>query len=314
MKQKKRILIAGATGYVGRKLLKRLEQDGHEVRCLMRTPGKLTDAGPKTSVFQGDVLVRSSMWSAFKGVDTAYFLVHMLHERQDFESKEIEAAENFAFMARDAGVKRIIYLGALGNENDDLSPHLQSRQDVGHALRKSGVPTLELRASIVIGKGSLSFEMIRDLTERLPFMVTPRWVSTVAQPISINNLLDYLDQGKDIVIEQDEIVEIGSADRMSYGQLMQEYARQRGLKRAMLPIPVLSPKLSSHWLALITHIDPIIGRKLIEGIRNPTIVENAHASELFDIKPMCVKQAMAEALAETPFQENIKGLQHVYAA
>ena len=312
MEQKKKILLTGATGYVGAKLLKILQKQGHEINCLARNPDKLKIAGPKIRVFQGDVMIRSSMWKAFQGVDTAYFLVHMLNERKNFENKEIQAAANFAAMARSAGVKRIIYLGALGNEEDHLSPHLQSRQDVGIALRASHIPVLEFRASIVIGKGSLSFEMIRDLTERLPFMVTPRWVSTPAQPIGISDLLSYLNQGKDLKLVQNEIVEIGSADRMSYGQLMKEYARQRGLKRRMLPVPVLSPKLSSHWLAFITHIDPAIGRKLIEGIRNPTIVESPRASELFTIKPCSVKQAMAEALEETPLRETLEGFEHVY--
>ncbi|MDF7826824.1 NAD(P)H-binding protein [Pontiellaceae bacterium B12227] len=314
MKQKKKILLTGATGYVGSKLLRELEDQGHDINCLTRNPDNLKAVGPNTRVFSGDVMIRSSMWRAFQGVDTAYFMIHMLHEREGFELKEIQAAENFAAMARDAGVKRIIYLGALGNRDDNLSPHLQSRQDVGLALRESHIPVLELRASIVIGKGSLSFEMIRDLTERLPFMVTPRWVSTAAQPISINDLLSYLVQAKDIELKKDEIVEIGSADRMSYGQLMKEYAKQRGLKRAMLPVPILSPKLSSHWLALITKIDPIIGRKLIEGIRNPTIVESDRASELFNIKPVSVEQAMAQALAETPYRETLEGFEHVYAA
>lgn len=313
MAQKKRILLTGATGYVGEKLLRGLEENGHEIHCLSRNPSKLTNTGPKTSVFQGDVLVRSSMWRAFQGVDTAYFMVHMLHERDGFEVKEIRAAENFASMARDAGVKRIIYLGALGNENDDLSPHLQSRQDVGHALRESGIPVLELRASIVIGKGSLSFEMIRDLTERLPFMVTPRWVSTPAQPIGIRDLLAYLIESLDVPLEQHEIVEIGGADRMSYGDLMREYAKQSGLKRIMIPIPVLSPRLSSRWLSFITRIDPVIGKKLIEGIRNPTVVESPRSRELFTIQPENVSEAMAEAIADVTTHKTLEGLEHVYA-
>lgn len=313
MARKKRILVAGATGYIGKKLVGSLEKYGHETHCLCRNPDKLKNTGSKTRVFQGDVLVRSSMWHAFQGVDTAYFLVHMLHERDGFEAKEIKAAENFAFMARNAGVKRIIYLGALGNENDCLSPHLQSRQDAGHALRESGIPVLELRASIVIGKGSLSFEMIRDLTERLPFMVTPRWVSTPAQPIGIRDLLGYLIESLDIPIEQHEIVEIGGADRMSYGDLMREYANQSGLKRLMIPVPILSPRLSSRWLSFITRIDPAIGKKLIEGIRNPTVVESRRSKELFSIQPGKVSEAMAEAIADRPMPENLQGLEHVYA-
>lgn len=314
MNDKHKILLTGATGYVGRKLLKQLERQGHEINCLTRNAGSLRMEGGNTRVFQGDVMERSSMWRAFQGVDTAYFMVHMLHERDHFEIKEIEAAENFVLMARGAGVKRIIYLGALGNEADDLSAHLRSRQDVGHILRKSGIPTVELRASIVLGKGSLSFDLIKDLTEHLPFMVTPRWVSTPAQPIGISDLLNYLIQSLDVDIQNHETVEIGGANRMSYGELMREYAKQRGLNRLMLPVPALSPRLSSRWLAFFTRVDPVLGRKLIEGIRNPTVVESNRAHELFDIQPIRAEEAMAEALAETPLDENLKGLEHVYAA
>ncbi|WP_372795504.1 NAD(P)H-binding protein [Pontiella sp.] len=297
---KHKILLTGATGYVGGKLLRRLEADGHEINCLVRDPGKLQRPGPDTHVFQGDVLVRSSMWDAFRNTDTAYFLVHFLHDREDFQAKEYEAAENFASMARRAGVKRIIYLGGLGNEQDGLSPHLRSRQDVGQILRTSCVRTLELRASIVLGEGSLSFELIKDLTEHLPFMVTPRWVSTQAQPIGIRDLLDYLVQSLDVHLDQDEIFEIGGADRMSYGDLMREYARQRGLKRTMLPVPALTPWLSSHWVAFFSRVDHHLAAKLIEGIRNPTVIEDDRAKQFFDIHPVSAKEAIREAVDDLP--------------
>ncbi|MDF7797865.1 NAD(P)H-binding protein [Pontiellaceae bacterium B1224] len=313
MTGKQKILLTGASGYVGNQLLAQLEDLGHEINCLTRNPQNLTSVGHNTTVYQGDVTIRSSMWHAFQGVDTAYFLIHMLHEKEDFELKEIEAAENFASLARGAGVKRIIYLGALGKDTDDLSPHLQSRHDVGHALRESGITTIELRASIVLGKGSLSFEMIRDLTERLPFMVTLRWVSTPAQPIGIRDLLTYLIQSLELPVHHHETIEIGASNCMSYGELMREYAKQRGLKRFMIPVPVLSPNLSSHWLSFITHIDPLIGRKLIEGIRNPTVVENKRALQLFNFQPESISEAMAEALAAHPISEKNEGLEHVYA-
>lgn len=300
--EKHRILITGATGYVGGKLLRRLEHDGHEVNCLVRNPFKLKNPGPNTRIFQGDILVRSSLWAAFEGVDTAYFLIHFLHEKTDFEAKEIKSAENFAAMARSAGVKRIIYLGGLGDETKGLSPHLRSRQEVGHILRASSIPTIELRASIVIGEGSLSFGLIKDLTEHLPFMVTPRWVTTKAQPIGIRDLLDYLVQSLDLVIEHDEIVEIGGSDQMSYGGLMQEYARQRGLKRSMLPVPVLTPRLSSRWVACFSHVDRRLAGKLIEGIKYPTVVNSRRAAELFPIRPASAAEAMHEALARQPVQ------------
>ncbi len=298
MRRKHKILLTGATGYVGGKLLRKLEAEGHEINCLVRNPDKLARHGPFTTVFQGDVLARSSMWEAFQGVDTAYFLVHFLHDKDNFEAKELEAAENFASMARGAGVKRIIYLGALGNENDALSPHLRSRQDVGHSLRASGIQTIELRASIVLGAGSLSFEMIRDLAEKLPVMVMPKWAAMKAQPIGIHDLLDYLLQALDVAIERDEIVEIGGSDRMSYGDLLREYAHQRGLRRLMIPVPVLSPWLSGHWLAFFTGVDAAVGLKLIEGIRNPTVVENRRALDLFNVAPCGAAKAMADAINE----------------
>ncbi|VGO11598.1 hypothetical protein PDESU_00143 [Pontiella desulfatans] len=296
MTEKKKILLTGATGYVGGKLLEQLENQGHEVHCLVRDATKMKTKGVHTKIFQGDVLERSTMWKAFQGVDTAYFLIHFLDEKQDFEAKEILAAKNFAYMAKGAGVKRIVYLGALGNQHDTLSPHLKSRQDVGYVLRESGIPTIELRASIVLGQGSLSFDLIRDLTEHLPIMVFPRWVTTKAQPIGIRDLLDYLVQSLDVPIEHAEIVEIGGADRMSYGELMREFARQRGLIRFMIPVPVLTPWLSSHWISFFSKVDLTVARKLIEGIRNPTVVESRRASTLFSIEPVSAKVAMSEAV------------------
>lgn len=296
MGQKQNILLTGATGYVGRKLLKRLELEGHNIHCLVRDPSKLGEVGEQTSVFQGDVLDRSSMRDAFQGVDTAYFLVHFLNEKYDFEAMELEAAENFASVARAAGVQKIIYLGGLGDERKGLSPHLQSRHDVGLILRGSSVPTLEFRASIVLGEGSMSFDLIRDLTEHLPFMVTPRWVSTQAQPIGIRDLLDYLVQALDVELSCSEIVEIGGADQMSYGGLMREYARQRGLHRMMIPVPVLTPWLSSHWIAFFSQVNNGVARKLIEGIRNPTVVETNRAQELFDVQPIGAAAAISQAL------------------
>lgn len=298
MTKKKTILLTGATGYVGGNLLKRLQMEGHHVRCLARNPENLDVEDKSTEVFEGDVLLRSSMREAFHGVDTAYYLVHALRDKHDFEAREIEAAENFASMAREAGVERIIYLGALGNERDDLSPHLQSRQNVGHALRHSGIQTIELRASIVLGDGSLSFNLIRDLTEHLPVMVLPRWLATQAQPIGIRDLLDYLVGALELETRHSEILEIGGADQVSYGELMREYARQRKIKRIMVPVPVLTPWLSSHWVAFFSSVDAVLARKLIEGIKNPTIVEDHRAQELFGIEPACASVAIEQALSE----------------
>jgi uncharacterized protein YbjT (DUF2867 family) len=303
MKTHETLLVTGATGYVGGELLKRLERKGHAVHCLVRKFGKLETTGPRTKVYCGDLTVRPSLWNAFKNVHTAYYLVHALREEKDFEQHEIQAAENFVAEARRTGVQKIIYLGALGNARDGLSPHLKSRQEVGRILRASGIPTLEFRASIVLGNGSLSFELIRDLTEHLPVMVLPRWLATKAQPIGIRDLLDYLEQALELEIEGNEIIEIGGADRMSYGDLMREYAHQRGITRFMLPVPVLTPWLSSHWIALFSRVNPAIGRKLIEGIKNPTVVESRRAFELFDIQPESAAAAIGHALSEAAVQK-----------
>ena len=290
------ILLTGATGYVGGRLLKALEQAGHHVRCLARRPAFLrARVAPTTEVVAGDVLDQGTLPAAMKGVQTAYYLVHSMGSRQAFDEEDRRAARNFGEAARDAGVQRLIYLGGLGDRGG-LSPHLQSRQEVGEILRASGVQTIEFRASIVIGSGSLSFDMIRALVERLPIMVTPRWVSVQAQPIAITDLVQYLLAALDLAVEGDPIFEIGGADRMSYRDIMREYARQRGLRRLMIPVPVLTPRLSSLWLGLVTPLYARVGRTLIESMRHPTVVHDASAMQRFGIQPQGVREAIALAL------------------
>lgn len=292
----RRILITGATGYVGGRLWRRLVSDGKRVRCLARRPeGLVARGGGATEVVQGDVLDATTLGPALADVDTAYYLVHSMGSDGDFEEQDRVAARNFGDAARRAGVRRIIYLGGLGS-GVDLSPHLRSRHEVGAILRESGVPVLELRASIVIGSGSLSFEMIRALVERLPVMVTPRWVEIEAQPIGIDDLLDYLITARDIPLAESRILEIGGADRVTYGDLMREYARQRGLWRAMIRVPVLTPWLSSLWLGLVTPLYARVGRKLIQSIRHPTLVTDPSALDVFPIKPRGIRDAIAAAI------------------
>ena len=291
------ILLTGATGYVGGRLLKVLGAQGHTVHCIARKPAYLVSRAPAaTRVFGGDVLDKESLKPAFEGVDTAYYLIHSMGASSGFEDQEKEGARNFAESAKESGLKRIIYLGGLGKEGADLSPHLRSRHEVGQILRESGVQTLELRASVVIGSGSLSFEMIRALTERLPIMILPRWVSVLAQPIGIQDLVEYLVQSLDVPLNESTIVEIGGADRLSYRELMTEYARQRGLKRLMIPVPVLTPRLSSLWLGLVTPVYARVGRKLVESLRHPTIVNSHLAFELFDLRPRGAAEAIHAAL------------------
>jgi uncharacterized protein YbjT (DUF2867 family) len=292
-----RILLTGATGYIGGRLLKVLEARGHEVRCLARNPANLAArVGPDTRVVCGDVLDPASLAAALAGTESAYYLVHSLGDASGFEAREKAGAQNFARAARSAGVGRIIYLGGLGEEGEDLSPHLRSRHEVGRILRTSGIPTIELRASIVIGSGSLSFEMIRALSEHLPVMIMPRWVSVLAQPIAIQDLIEYLVQALDVPIEASTVVEIGGADPLSYADLMREYMRQRRLRRVMIPVPVLTPRLSSLWLGLVTPLYARVGRKLVESMKHPTVVRDDAARRLFRVEPRGAAEAIRAAL------------------
>jgi uncharacterized protein YbjT (DUF2867 family) len=252
--------------------------------------------GAGTEVVQGDALDAASVQQALEGIHTAYYLIHSMGAKQDFVTLESQAALGFARAARECGLKRIIYLGGLGNSGSGLSPHLQSRQAVGQTLRSVGVQVIEFRASIVIGSGSLSFEMIRALVERLPVMITPRWVSVRAQPIAITDLLNYLVSALDIEDTASQVYEIGGAEQVSYEDLMREYARQRGLRRFMIPVPVLSPRLSSLWLGLVTPLYARVGRKLVESVRHETIVRDPVALKAFNIRPRGVATAISEAL------------------
>jgi uncharacterized protein YbjT (DUF2867 family) len=291
------ILLTGATGYVGGRLLHRLEAAGRAVRCVARRPEYLRHrAAPTTEIVAGDVLDRASLDAAMHGVTVAYYLVHSMADREHFEEADRAAARTFGSAARAAGVRRIVYLGGLGNPGGDLSAHLRSRHETGVLLREAGVPVIELRASIVIGGGSLSFEMIRALVERLPVMITPRWVDVRAQPIAIGDVLAYLDAALELPGDDGRIFEIGGPDVVSYGDLMREYARQRGLRRIMIPVPVLTPRLSSLWLGLVTPVYARVGRALVDSIRHPTIVRDHAARHVFAIEPIGVREAIALAL------------------
>jgi uncharacterized protein YbjT (DUF2867 family) len=230
------------------------------------------------------------------GVHTAYYLVHSMGASQSFEETDRRAAECFAGAARARGIRRIIYLGGLGDRAVKLSPHLRSRQEVGEILRQSGVPVIEFRASIILGSGSLSFEMIRALVERLPVMITPRWVTILSQPIAIDDVLQYLRAALDVPIDGSPIYEIGGPDRVSYGAMMREYARQRGLRRLMISVPVLTPRLSSLWLGLVTPLYSRIGRRLVDSIRHPTVVRDDTALRAFTVRPLGAREAIARAL------------------
>jgi uncharacterized protein YbjT (DUF2867 family) len=291
------VLLTGATGYVGGRLLSLLEQRGVRVRCLSRRPEAMRGrAGAATEVVAGDVLDAASLAATFQAVDTAYYFVHSMGADRDFEEQDRIAASNFAQAASAAGVRRIVYLGGLGDPGETLSKHLRSRQETGEILRKHHSQVIEFRASIVLGSGSLSFEMIRALVERLPVMICPRWVRVMAQPIAVEDLLEYLLEALDLPDGPSQVYEIGGPDRVSYGQIMHEYSRQRGLRRWMIPVPVLTPYLSSLWLGLVTPLYARVGRKLVESLRNPTLVSNDLAARTFSVRPRSVRDALARAL------------------
>lgn len=295
------ILVVGATGYVGGHLVPRLLREGYQVRVLARDIKKAKAApwGSDVEVFKGDVLEPLSLAPALSGVDMAYYLVHSITRGSDFSERDIQAGLNFGEAAKKAGVARVIYLGGLGDPDSTLSEHLRSRQETGDALRRSGVDVTEFRAAIIVGAGSISFEMIRYLTERVPIMICPRWVRTRVQPIGIDDVVEYLISSLSVDQSASHIIEIGGKDVLTYGEMMKDYARVRGLRRCLLHVPVLTPRLSSYWVHWVTPVPAAFARPLIEGLRSEVVVRGTKASELFpQIKPADYKSAVRGALSQ----------------
>jgi uncharacterized protein YbjT (DUF2867 family) len=278
----------------------RLLAAGQRVRVLVRDPVRLQgrDWAPRVDVATGDVLRPETLGAALHGVDVAYYLVHSMAKGEGFHERDVAAARAFGRAAADAGVRRIVYLGGLGDPAADLSRHLRSRQETGEALREAGVPVTEFRAAVVVGSGSISFEMIRYLTERLPVMVCPQWVFTRVQPIAVDDLLKYLIAALEAPASAGRVVEVGGADVLTYGEMMLGYAHARGLWRHLQPVPVLTPTLSSYWVHLVTPIPSQIARPLIEGLRNETVVRDHSAHDLFpSIHPVSYATAVQAAVA-----------------
>ncbi len=268
------ILLTGATGCIGGRLLAALEARGHVVRCMTRRPAALAGrVGTGTEAVHGDCLDPASLQGPLAGIDTAYYLVHSMGGGADFEAQDRAAARNFGAAARAAGVRRIVYVGGLGAEAG-LSRHLRSRHETGEVLREAGVPVVELRSGIVLGPGSLSFELIRALVERLPVMICPSWVRTPTQPIALADLVAYLVAVLDLPPGESRVYEVGGADVVSYADIMREYARQRGLRRWLIPVPLLTPHLSSLWLGLTTPVYARVGRELVDGLRTATVASD----------------------------------------
>ncbi len=293
-----RTLVTGATGYIGGRLVPRLLEAGHTVRCLARNARRLDGRFPGAEVIEGDVFDETSLGEACKNVDAAYYLVHSMGDSQAFAQLDRDAAALFGKVARQAGVRRIIYLGGLGaGDETHLSRHLASRHEVGNVLRASGVEVVEFRAAVIIGSGSVSFEMMRYLTERLPVMIAPKWVTTRSQPIAVYDVLLYLVAALDLPSGDSRIYEIGGADVVTYRDMMLRYARLRGLKRKVVIVPLFTPRLSSYWVHLVTPVSARLAQPLILGLRNEVVVRDGAAKRDFpQIAPIGFDAAVSRAL------------------
>jgi uncharacterized protein YbjT (DUF2867 family) len=300
MDEMRMILVTGATGYVGGRLVPRLLEKGYRLRCLVREGTQIESRGWRgVEVVTGDILEYATLAPALQGVDTAYYLVHAMGGGEEgFEARDLYAAQNFGRAAQEAGVKRIIYLGGLGRDEDELSPHLRSRHEVGEQLRSWEVAVTEFRAGVIIGAGSVSYDLVRYLTERVPVLISPRWVSTLTQPIAIDDVLRYLVECLEKPETEKQILEIGGRDILSYGQMMLGYAKVRGLKRWLVPVPVLTPRLSSLWVKLVTPLPLSVARPLIDGLKNQVIAEDPAARHIFGFTPMGYEEAVRLALQQ----------------
>ena len=294
------ILVTGATGYVGGRLVPRLLSEGHVVRCLVRSPGKLNHVAwhDQVEIVKGDV--GNVPLLAMDGIDVAIYLVHGIGDGEDWVAKEVRDADNFRRSAEAARVGRIIYLGGMGADDPSLSEHLSSRHAVGQTLAAGPIPVTELRAAVIIGSGSASFEMLRYLVEVLPVMVTPKWVTTKSQPIAISDVLDYLVRAIEAPEPLTGIFEIGGPDIVSYAEMMAIYAQEAGLKRRrLIPVPVLTPRLSSHWVGIVTPVPASLARPLVASLVNEVIVRDTRTIEALGSPQRTLREAIRLALGRT---------------
>ena len=289
------VLVTGATGFIGRRLVPELVERGMTVRAMTRRPEAYDGPGEPVG---GDVHDADSLTDAFKGVDVAIYLVHSLDD-PEFERKDAEAARTFGQVAAEAGVSQFVYMGGLGADGENLSPHLRSRREVEGLLGEAGVPVTVLRAAIVVGAGGISWELTRQLVKNLPAMVVPKWVSTMTQPIAVDDVIRYLAG----VIGKEEahgrVFEIGGADRLTYLEMLQVAAEVRGGHRVpIIQVPVLTPRLSSYWLALVTDVDTTTGRNLIDSMSTEVVVTDHSIREVVPGEPLTYAEAVRRALAE----------------
>lgn len=292
----RKVLIAGATGFIGRLLTRRLLDEGRAVRCLVRGAAVGLPAG--VEAVQGDLLQPLSLGPVLEGIDSAYYLVHtMSGGRAGFERRDREAAENFAAAAGQAGVRRVIYLGGLGETGDDLSEHLRSRLEVAGILKKGRFATTFLRAAIIIGAGGAAFEMVRSLVQRLPVMITPRWVTTRCQPIAVDDVIAYLAGCLADERTTGRTFDIGGPEVLTYREMMERFGRIEGRNLLILSVPVLTPKLSSYWVGLITPVSPSVSMPLIEGLKNEVVCRDTAIREFIPLRLTPYDEAVRKALA-----------------
>ena len=295
MSQPLTVLVTGATGFIGRRLVPALLEQGHAVRAMTRHPE--TYDGPGEAV-AGDVSDRDSLAAPLAGADVAVYLVHSLDD-PDFERKDAEAARTFAAVAAEAGVQQIVYLGGLGADDGDLSPHLRSRREVEQLLGSTGVPVTALRAAIIVGAGGISWELTRQLVKNLPGMVVPKWVATPTQPIAVDDVIRYLVGVTGLAAARGRVLEIGGPDRMTYLEMLQVAAEvSTGRRVPIVKVPVLTPRLSSYWLALVTDVDVTTGRNLIDSMGTEVTVTDHAIRDLVPGDPLPYDEAVRRALAE----------------
>lgn len=290
------VLVTGATGFVGGRLVPALLDQGHDVRVLVRDASRY-DAPAGVSVFEGDVLESDNLTEALEGVTCAYYLIHSMRAGGDFEKRDRTAARSFANAATEVGVDRLVYLGGLGEEGEDLSAHLKSRREVEAVLSESGADLVTLRAAIIIGAGSVSFEMVRQLSARLPVMITPKWVNTECQPIAIEDVISYLVGALDV---PPGTYEIGGPEVLTYGEMLRRTARVAGRRQPLIvPVPVLTPRLSSYWIGFVTDVDTHVARPLIDGLKNAVVVTDDSIDEYVTVPGITFDEAVERALEES---------------
>jgi uncharacterized protein YbjT (DUF2867 family) len=297
-----KVLVAGASGFVGRRLYAALEQAAHDVVAMTRNPDRYQ--GPGTPV-RGDVQDPAALQSAMTGCQAAYYLVHSLQDA-DFERKDAAGARAFGEAAAQAGLSRIVYLGGLGDDADNLSAHLRSRRQVEKLLGTGGVPVTVIRAGIIIGHGGVSWELTRQLVEHLPVMVTPRWVATRTQPIAVDDVVRYLVGVLEPAEASGRVYEVGGPDVLRYSSMLQRVADIEDRSLILLPVPLLTPAVSALWLTLVTDVDPSTGRNLIDSMTNEVIVRDQSIRDLVPFQPMSYDDAVRAALRERHEAERVR--------